>query len=296
MRAVSDLSPATEPPTTDRIGFDDVRLAATLRATATWGPTEVAAAVVDSTGATATVGRADRVFRLASVTKLLTAYACLVAVEEGTLELDEPAGPEGSTIRHLLAHAGGYGFDTGSLSRPGRSRIYSNTGFDALGEHLAGRAAMPAVEYLAAAVLEPLGLTATTVRTASLAHGASSTARDMARFVAELLEPTLVAGATIAEATTVQFPGLAGVLPGVGPQSPNDWGLGFEIRDHKVPHWTGSRNSPATFGHFGGSGTFVWVDPEIGHGLVVLTNREFGPWALDAWPRLSDAVVDVVRR
>ena len=155
---------------------------------------------------------------------------------------------------------------------------------------------MPAAEYVAAAVFGPLGLAATDLRDGSLAHGAWSTVGDLARFAGELLRPTLLAPPTLALATTVAFPGLDGVLPGVGPQSPNDWGLGFELRDHKVPHWTGGRNSAATFGHFGGSGTFLWVDPEIDRALVVLTNRAFGPWALDAWPRLSDALVDVYRR
>jgi CubicO group peptidase (beta-lactamase class C family) len=45
---------------------------------------------------------------------------------------------------------------------------------------------------------------------------------------------------------------------------PNDWGLGFELRDTKEPHWTGTRNSPRTYGHFGGSGSFLWLDPEPG--------------------------------
>lgn len=275
---------------------DDARLAEALCATSTWGVADVAAAVVGPGGATATIGDDTQAFRLTSVTKLFTAYACLVAVEEETLDLDAPAGPEGCTVRHLLAHAGGYGFDTGPLSRPGRSRIYSNTGIDALADHLTDRAAMPAAEYVAAAVFGPLGLAATDLRDGSLAHGAWSTVGDLARFAGELLRPTLLAPPTLALATTVAFPGLDGVLPGVGPQSPNDWGLGFELRDHKVPHWTGGRNSAATFGHFGGSGTFLWVDPEIDRALVVLTNRAFGPWALDAWPRLSDAVVDVYRR
>jgi CubicO group peptidase (beta-lactamase class C family) len=85
---------------------------------------------------------------------------------------------------------------------------------------------------------------------------------------------------------------LKGVLPGVGAFDPLDWGLGFELRDAKTPHWTGERNSPATFGHFGGSGTFVWVDPDAGLALAVLTDREFGPWALEGWPALSDAVLE----
>ena len=36
---------------------------------------------------------------------------------------------------------------------------------------------------------------------------------DLMGFAAELLTPTLIAPETLAEATSVQFPGLAGVLP-----------------------------------------------------------------------------------
>lgn len=273
----------------------DTRLATALWQTGRWPVDHVVAAVVGPTGPEATVGDTARLFRLASVTKLLTAYACLVAVEEETLDLDGPAGPPGSTVRHLLAHAGGYGFDTGPMSRPGAKRIYSNTGFDALADHLAERAAMGAVDYLQAAVLDPLAMTATDFRDRSLAHGAWTTVADLARFATELLSPTLVHADTLAEATSVQFPGLDGILPGIGPQHPLDWGLGFELRDHKQPHWTGSTNSPATFGHFGGSGTFLWVDPTLDRGLVVLTDRDFGPWALDAWPPLADTVIDAYR-
>jgi CubicO group peptidase (beta-lactamase class C family) len=231
------------------------------------------------------------VFRLASVTKLLAAYACLIAVEEGTLELDEPTGPPGVTVRHLLAHAGGYGFDDGIVLAPERKRIYSNAGFDALAAILADRAAMGAAEYVRQAVFEPLAMDHTELREASLAHGAWSTGADLARFATELLRPTLLHPDTLAEATRVAFEGLDGIVPGLGPQSPNDWGLGFEIRGHKAPHWTGHANSPATFGHFGAAGCFLWVDPAIDRSLVVLTDRSFGPWALDAWPPLADAVV-----
>jgi CubicO group peptidase (beta-lactamase class C family) len=82
------------------------------------------------------------------------------------------------------------------------------------------------------------------------------------------------------------------VLPGVGAFDPLDWGLGFEIRGEKRPHWMGTRNSPGTFGHFGGAGTFIWVDPVIDRALVCLTDREFDAWALEAWPVFSDAVID----
>ena len=89
----------------------------------------------------------------------------------------------------------------------------------------------------------------------------------------------------------MQFPGLAGVLPDFGRFDPNDWGLGFELRDAKSPHWTGSQNSPRTFGHFGGSGTFLWVDPDPKIALACLTDLEFGEWAKGAWPKLSDDVL-----
>ena len=92
----------------------------------------------------------------------------------------------------------------------------------------------------------------------------------------------------------MQYPGTKGVLPGYGHQNPNDWGLGFEIRDCKSPHWTGGSSSPRTFGHFGQSGTFLWIDPDAGRrgaACVALTDRAFGPWAVEAWPAFTDAVL-----
>jgi CubicO group peptidase (beta-lactamase class C family) len=64
-----------------------------------------------------------------------------------------------------------------------------------------------------------------------------------------------------------------------------------EIRGHKQPHWTGTLNSPRTFGHFGQSGSFFWVDPDAGLACAGLADRPFGPWAIEAWPVLSDAVL-----
>lgn len=269
----------------------DAGLASALLATGGWDAGSVAVAVVAPGVTLATVGDPRQPFRLASVTKLLTAYACLVAVEEGTLDLDGAAGPPGSTVRHLLAHASGLSLDDGAAAPPGHRRIYSNSGFQVLADLLAARAEMPAHRYVSAAVLEPLGMDDTVVADRSPAHGATSSVHDLAHFAQELLRPTLIHPDTHRLATTVAFPGLRGVLPGVGPQEANDWGLGFELRDHKHPHWTGATNSPETYGHFGAAGTFLWVDPAIDRSLVVLTDRPFGPWALEAWPPLSDAVV-----
>ncbi|MEV3991027.1 serine hydrolase domain-containing protein [Streptomyces sp. NPDC049837] len=261
-----------------------------------WPVETAAAAVVRADGTVAGAhGPTDRPFPLASVTKPLAAYAVLVAYEEGAVELDEPAGPEGSTVRHLLAHTSGLAFDEHRvMAAPGTRRIYSNAGFEVLGDHIAKATDIPFAEYLRQAVLEPLGMTATTLD-GSPAKDGVSTVDDLARFAAEVQAPRLLDPRTVLEAMSVVHPGLTGILPGYGHQKPNDWGLGFEIRDAKSPHWTGSSSSPRTFGHFGQSGTFLWVDPDAGAACVALTDRAFGPWAIEAWPPFTDAVLAELR-
>jgi CubicO group peptidase (beta-lactamase class C family) len=262
-----------------------------LDAVARW-PVGVAAVGVTSASASlAGTGPLDEPLPLASVTKLLTAMAVLVAVEEETLRLDEPAGPDGSTVEHLLAHASGLGLDGQRLTIPGRRRIYSNAGFELLGQLLSAKSGMAFEVYATEAVLEPLGMKQTRA-SGHPAWGAVGTAGDLLALGRELLAPgRVLSPAMVARATTVAFPGLDGVLPGFGRQRPNDWGLGFELRDGKSPHWTGARNSPRTFGHFGRSGTFLWVDPDAGLACACVTDRDFGPWAAEAWPALSDAVL-----
>lgn len=237
-------------------------------------------------------GEHDRVQPWASVTKVLVALAVLVAVEEGTVELTSPAGPPGATVAHLLAHASGLGPDGGVLAPPGQRRIYSNAGFEVLAETVAAAADMAFADYLAEGVLQPLGMTATElVAGASPASGARGTLDDLLLLAGELLDPHVVAPQTVASATGVAFEGLAGVLPGIGRFDPCDWGLGFERRGGKDPHWTGRTNSAATFGHFGRSGSFVWVDPVAGCAAAALTGRDFGPWALACWPTWSDGLL-----
>ncbi|WP_026422977.1 serine hydrolase domain-containing protein [Actinokineospora inagensis] len=255
-----------------------------------WPVDNAAAAVVAADGTVlGTFGEQTRRFPLASVTKPLSAYAVLVAVEEGAVEWDQPAGP--ATVRHLIAHASGLAFDSMTQqAEPGTRRIYSNTGFDVLADTVHKATGIPFAQYLTEAVFEPLGMSDSALE-GSAGAGAVSTAADLAKFAAELQRPTLVAGETVAEATTVAFPGLNGVLPGYGMQKPNDWGLGFEVRGTKSPHWTGERSSPRAFGHFGQSGTFLWVDPEHALACVALTDRPFGEWAVLAWPPFTDGVL-----
>jgi CubicO group peptidase (beta-lactamase class C family) len=257
-------------------------------------PTASAAVVADDGTVLGTVGALDHSFRLASLTKMLTAWATLVAVEEGVVDGGTAVGQPGCTLRHLLAHAGGYPFEgTEPVVPPVRRRIYSNTGFELAADCVAARTGIPFVDYLDAAVLEPLGMT-DSVMTGSPAHGLRSTVTDLIRFLAEMQRPTLLHADTVADAFQPQYPDLAGIVPGVGRFDPCPWGLGFEIRGGKSPHWTGHTNSASTVGHFGGAGTMLWVDPVARCGLVALTDRPFDDWSIEAmrcWPALSDAVV-----
>jgi CubicO group peptidase (beta-lactamase class C family) len=265
-----------------------------LDAIADWPVSAAAAAVVGRSGVLAEHGDTAHRFELASVTKPLVARAVQIAVEEGVVEWDTPAGPPGSTVRHLLAHASGYSMHSAEvMSPPGKRRVYSNYGFGVAAEAVAKAAGIEFGRYLAEAVFEPLGMASSELEGGSQAagYGATSTVADLSDFAADLLRPALVSAETHAEATSVQFPGLDGVLPGFGVQRPNDWGLGFEIRDAKSPHWTGSANSGRTYGHFGQSGTFIWVDTERDLALVALADRNFGDWAYARWPELSDAVI-----
>lgn len=256
-----------------------------------WPVRHAAAGVVTAAGGVATAGEADRVFTLASVTKPLVAYAVLVAIEEGAIELDQPAGPPGATVRHLLAHTSGVGFDTREVqAEPGVKRIYSSAGFEILAEFVEQHTGIAFPEYLREGVFEPLGMK-NSVLLGSAGHGARSSVADLVRFAGELLNPALISPETHETAVGVQFPGLRGILPGYGSQRSNDWGLGFEIRDGKSPHWTGRTNSARSYGHFGQSGTFLWVDPEIRVACVALSDENFGDWARAAWPAFSDAVI-----
>lgn len=260
-----------------------------LRVVSSW-PGTAAAGWRDATRESK-VGQADRAFRWASVTKVISAMAIWVAVEEGTVDFEDEVGPPGATLRHLLSHASGLAPDDDRiLASPATRRIYSNRGIELAADHLAQRAGIQFASYLREAVLEPLGMTATVLK-GSPAHGAEGPLDDLMAVAAELLAPRLVSADTHLSATKVSFEGLPGILPGFGFHARNDWGLGVEVRSNKTPHWTGRTNSTSTFGHFGRSGAFVWVDPAAGVALAGLSDQGFGPWALSAWPDLSDRVL-----
>jgi len=263
-----------------------------------WPVNHAAAATVRFDGSIAVHGDAAHLFRLASLAKVVSVWAMLVAVEEGSISLETPVGQPGCTMRHLLSHAGGYAFDgTDPITQPERNRIYSNTGIELAADMVAEAAGMPFGDYLGEAILQPLGMAHTQLH-GSPAHGIWSTVNDMVKFINEVMHPTLLAASTVQQATTAQFAELAGVVPGIGSFRPCPWGLGVEIHGAKSPHWMGSANSAATFGHFGGAGTLMWIDPVAGVGVVALTDRPFDEWrteALQLWPEFSNAVVESTR-
>lgn len=242
-------------------------------------PDRAALAVTTADELLGACGDRARVSCIASISKVIAALAVLVAVEEGTVDLETEIGPTHTSVRRHLAHA------------TGNRRVYDNANTEIVAAHLAERAGMPFDQYQRDAVLVPLGMTATELR-GSPAADVWSSVDDLTLLARELLRPWLIDPATLAEATAVQFPEMRGVVPGFGSHDPNPWGLGVEIRGHKDPHWTGPRHPPSTFGHFGATGTYLWVDPTVGLAAVAVSGTDFGEWAVQAWPATNAALLD----
>lgn len=257
-----------------------------------WPVEHRAVAVLRGGELVAMEGDASHTFRWASITKLLTAWATHIAIEEGSLTLDDPVGQPGCTLRDLLCHAGGYGFDGETpVSAPRRTRIYSNTGYELLADYVAAVTDMPFATYLTEAVLAPLDMAGCRLQ-GSPAKDAMGTLHDLVALAGELSRPTLVHEHTAHAVVSVTYPELSGIVPAVGRFDPCPWGLGPELKGAKQPHWTGTRTSAATFGHFGGSGTFLWVDPVADVACVALTDRDMPSWGMQYWPAFADAVID----
>lgn len=127
--------------------------------------------------------KADSTFRIASITKPLTANLALSLALSGIVEFDEdvPGPVAGVTVSHLLAHAGGFEGECGDLTRfgegddalprlaaelgaqralvpPGELWSYCNAGYWLLGHFLAKRAGSSYEDALEQTVLRPLGL------------------------------------------------------------------------------------------------------------------------------------------
>ncbi|HEY5230133.1 MAG TPA: serine hydrolase domain-containing protein, partial [Galbitalea sp.] len=162
---------------------------AALAQVARWSASNPAAGITDATRTLGETGDVERHHEWASVTKLITTLCVLRLVDQGEIALDEPVGPPESTVRHLLAHASGLGFDEGAaISKPERRRVYSNAGFDLLGALVSERSGTPFARYVAEAVFEPLGMQASRIEGTPSAGGVGPLV-DLLRFARELLLP-----------------------------------------------------------------------------------------------------------
>ena len=303
----------------------------------------VAAVVVDAAGVLAerSAGvrerggdepiRADTLFALASLTKPFVGAACMVAVEEGLLDLDAEVR-DGFALRHLLSHCAGLPeaglrWEEPPGYPPGTQRWYSNAGYVQAAKLIEGASGMSIADYLREAVFGPLGMDASlglaradAPRTARVwqpgrygegelfnserfradappQSGAFASARAYGAFVSCLLARgeaggrALLAPETADEMLAPQFGPLPGGVGGVGEWPDLCWGLGFDVRGHREPHWAGPSLGARTASHFGASGTLAWLDPESGLGLVALANRgSYSGWWREPWAALGAAV------
>lgn len=222
-----------------------------------------------------------------SVTKLVTARAALAAVDAGEVDLDDTLTPAGATLEMLLAHAGGLSATGEQVTDPVTQRIYSNAGYDVLGQALARESDIGAI------LLDHLhAWGATDVSYASSpAWGLRGSLADLVALTAELARPGHLDPHLAAFATRPAWPGLAGILPGYGDFADNAWGLGPEIRGTKRPHWTAPDAPAHVFGHFGQSGSFVWVDQPAGVAACFLSAERFGLAHQRRWPDINAAIM-----
>jgi hypothetical protein len=119
-------------------------------------------------------------------------------------------------------------------------------------------------------------------------EGLVGSTKDLAALAREWVTPALISTERRDVTVTAYLPELSGVVPGFGRFSPCPWGLGPELRGEKN-HWMGEW-PPASFGHFGRSGSMVLVNVEEAVALVATSSVEFGPWARELWPSWTTRV------
>lgn len=249
-------------------------------------------------GRTIEFGDSALVYAFKSVTKMISAMAILVAVDRSMIGLDDDVSiAEGArvvTLRNLLTHTSGLAMDSPTFkAEVGEKRIYSNRGFEEASWAVEAATGYRFADWVEAAVLEPLGMVETQIE-GSAAYAGVGSIRDLEAVAHELLHPTLISAELAKEAITPQFAGIKGITPGYGSYSDNQWGLGFEIKGAKVRTWFPRGASVATFGHFGQSGSFLWVDPESELAMAFLGTEPFGPWHREHWQALGDYFLETI--
>lgn len=259
----------------------------------------------------------NRSFKWMSVTKFLVAIGFWVQKRGSNasavpLDFWAPAGgflPDSVRVVDLLAHCAGLPFDAPRESAsapaglgvkfgvaplnqcsipPFTKRIYSNYSFEVATQIACEKLGMSWTDWIAAALLKPLGMNGTKLAE-SPAWGAVSPISDLARLAAAVLSPEQLGltDAEVARNTAAVHPGLRGVLPGYGHQRDNLWAAGVELHGNKSPHYLPEDFPPDVIGHFGQSGSFIWVDRAAGAAGVFLGEKPFGLEHKEIWPSLN---------
>ena len=173
------------------------------------------------------------------------------------------------------------------IARPGTRRIYSNYGFEVAAALVAERAEMPFAEYFAATWAG----TAIAARGLRRLGGVGDGRRSRSSLPASCRRRGGSRPRRSPRRRRCSSPASSGCCPGSDGRTRTTGGSASSCATASHPTGRARATRRATFGHFGRSGTFLWVDPEAGLALGCLTDLAFGDWAADAWPRLSDAVV-----
>ncbi|MBD3689420.1 beta-lactamase family protein [Nanchangia anserum] len=234
-------------------------------------------------------GDVDTEYPWMSVTKLVTARVALDAVASGLIDLDDTVTQAGASLEMVLAHAAGLSPEGEQVCEPGTRRIYSNAGYEVIGQHVeAAHRGVSQTGGIGDLLCEAVATWGGAVSyEKSPAWGLSGSLASLAALTRELAWPRHIDAELWRLATRPAWPGLPGILPGYGPFDDNAWGLGPEIRAAKHPHWTAARAPATVFGHFGQSGSFVWVDQDADLAACFLSSRRFGLAHQRAWPDLN---------
>jgi uncharacterized protein YbbC (DUF1343 family)/CubicO group peptidase (beta-lactamase class C family) len=280
---------------------------------------------------TAEAMTADTVFDLASLTKVVaTTTSVMILVEDGKVRLQDrvakhiPEFASGGgardqvTVEQLLTHRAGLAADdpmdlyVGAareilerkykqtlVAPPGSRFLYSDVGFEVLGELVRRISSLPLEEFARQRVFVPLGMKDTEFRPGgagkvSLSRiapteringeirrgavhdprafalggvaghaGLFSTADDLARFCAAVLQGGggVLSPAGVAAMTRPRFYGDEN-LRGLG------WDVGTGFSSNR-----GDLFPLGSFGHTGWTGTSLWIDPATDTFVILLTNR-----------------------
>jgi CubicO group peptidase (beta-lactamase class C family) len=253
--------------------------------------------IIDPSGTSHRFGNPTGRYEFASVTKLITTHVIADGVQSGFGSFDDDVISEelmsAATLADVLSHASGIRPEGQPSIAPRTKRIYTNEAYDLAEKFFISMLGSGFDDENIGSIFEE-GLNSSLATTitidGSCAKSASGTFDDLATFCREIREPQFLDPHIHSELTRVHCDGLEGIVPGWGNYANNTWGIGYEIKGTKHPHWMGTLSSPHTYGHFGQSGAFVMHDPVNNISIASVSSESFGPWAKIAWPHMIDQI------